>query len=51
LLPDHPPEAVQLVAFVELQSSVDELPLAMLEGVAVSVTVGGGFAVTVTVTV
>ena len=34
------PEAVQLVAFVELHVSVDELPDAIFVGDAVSVTVG-----------
>jgi hypothetical protein len=53
LLPDQSPEAVQLVASVELQVRVEEAPLATLVGLAVSVTVGegGGGAVTVTVAV
>ena len=51
-VPDQAPEAVQLVALVELQVSVEALPLATLVGFAVSVTVGaGGFEVTVTVAV
>lgn len=50
-VPVHPPEAVQLVAFVEVQVSVDELPATTLAGLADSVIVGtGGAAVTVTVT-
>ena len=40
--PLHPPEAVQLLAFVELQFRVDTLPLATLVGFAPSDTVGGG---------
>ena len=47
--PSHPPEAEQLVAFVELHVSVDDAPLAMVVGLAVSVTVGAGAIVTVTV--
>jgi hypothetical protein len=42
LAPLQPPEAVQLVAFVELQVKVDAAPLAMMAGLAVSATVGGG---------
>jgi hypothetical protein len=49
LLPDQSPEAVQLVAFVELQVRVEEAPLATLVGLAVSVTVGNGRTVTVAV--
>ena len=41
-VPLQPPEAVQLVAFVELQVKVDVAPLAMMVGLAVSATVGGG---------
>jgi hypothetical protein len=48
LLPDQPPEAVQAVALVEDQLSVDALPLAMVLGLAVKLTVGAG-AVTETV--
>lgn len=40
--PLHPPDAVQLVASVELQVRVDVPPLAMPAGVAVNVTVGTG---------
>jgi hypothetical protein len=47
-LPAQPPDAVQAVASVELQVRVEEPPLAMLVGVAVNVTVGGGTTVTVT---
>jgi hypothetical protein len=50
LLPDQPPEAVQLVAFVELQVRVAEAPLATLEGDAVMVTSGAGCWPTDTVT-
>jgi hypothetical protein len=46
--PVQPPEAVQLVAFVEFQVSVDALPLATAVGLAVNVTVGAGVIVTVT---
>jgi hypothetical protein len=49
LAPLQPPLAVQLVALVELQVSVAALPLVTLVGDAVSVTVGGGAAATVTV--
>ena len=38
--PVHPPDAVQLVAFVELQINCDALPDTTLDGVAVSVSVG-----------
>jgi hypothetical protein len=48
LLPDQLPEAVQAVALVEDQLSVDALPLAMVLGLAVKLTVGAG-AVTETV--
>ena len=49
--PVQPPEAVQAVAFVVVQLSVDELPLVTVVGVALSDTVGGvGPAATVTVT-
>ena len=44
--PLQPPEAVQLVAFVELQVSVDALPLTTLVGLALSATVGRGTTVT-----
>ena len=51
VLPDHEPEAVQLVAFVVLQVSVELLPLVTEVGFAVRETVGGcGAAVTLTVT-
>jgi len=42
LPPLQPPEAVQLVALVELQVSVDVAPLATVVGLADSVTVGAG---------
>jgi hypothetical protein len=48
LVPDQPPEAVHEVALVELQLTVEALPLVKLDGLAVRVTVGAG-AVTVTV--
>jgi hypothetical protein len=50
LSPLHPPEAVQDVALVDDQESVEAAPLARLLGAAPSVTVGAGVAV-VTVTV
>lgn len=48
--PPQPPEALQLVAFVEDQLNVELPPLATVVGAALSVTVGGGGAVTVTMT-
>jgi hypothetical protein len=48
LLPVQPLEAVQAVALVELQVSVDAPPLATLVGLALSVIVGAGVVVTVT---
>src|SRR5215831_13567822 len=39
-LPDQPPEAVQLVAFVEDQLSIADPPLLTLVGVALRLTVG-----------
>jgi len=50
LLPDQPPEALQLVALVDDQLSVEDEPLLMLPGLAVRLTVGGGGADTLTVT-
>jgi hypothetical protein len=49
-LPDHPPEALQLVALVEDQLSVEEPPLLMLVGFAFKLTVGLAGADTLTVT-
>ncbi len=49
LLPVHPFDAMQPVASVELQVSVDDPPLMTLVGFAVSVTVGTGTTVTCTV--
>jgi hypothetical protein len=49
LVPDHAPEAVQEVAWVADQLSVEPLPLATVLGLAVNVTVGAGW-VTDTVT-
>ncbi len=48
LLPLHPPDAVQDEALVEDHDSVELLPLAMLLGLALKLTVGAG-EVTVTV--
>ena len=42
LLPvENPPVAIQRSAFVELQVSVEDLPLSMMFGFAESVTIGG----------
>jgi hypothetical protein len=49
-VPLQPSDAVQLVAFVELHVSVDALPLATAVGLAARVTVGGGDALTLTMT-
>jgi len=50
--PVHPPEAVQEVALVVVQVSVEVPPVATLVGFAVNDTVGdGGIAVTVTLAV
>jgi len=53
LAPDQPPEAVQEVAFVEDQVSIEDPPLTTEVGFVVSDTVGtgGGGGVPVTVTV
>ena len=48
-LPDHPPEAAQLVAFVEDQLSVDAEPLLTVAGLAPRLTVGLAGADTLTV--
>jgi len=50
LAPFQPPDAAQAVAFVVLQVSREELPLAALAGFTPRLTVGAG-GVTVTVTV
>ena len=50
LIPAQPPEAVQLVALVEDQLSVEEAPLLMLVGFAFKLTVGLAGAETLTVT-
>jgi hypothetical protein len=42
LLPDHPPEAVQAVALVDVQDRVDAAPLFTVLGVADKLTVGAG---------
>jgi hypothetical protein len=47
--PLHPPDAVQLVALAVAQVSVDALPLATLDGLALNDTVGAAGAETVTV--
>jgi len=49
-LPDQPPEAVQLVAFVEDQLSVEAEPLLTVAGLALMFTVGRGGEDTLTVT-
>ena len=49
LVPVQPPDAVQLVAFVELHVNVDVLPDVMLLGAADNVTVGAGTTVTLAV--
>lgn len=47
-VPDHAPDAIQDFVFVELHESVTGLPTAMVEGDAVSLTVGAaGLTVTV----
>jgi hypothetical protein len=51
LSPDQPPEAVQVVAFVEDQVSIENPPLVTDVGFAASDTVGGTGGDTVTVTV
>ena len=48
-VPDHEPDAVQLVAFVALHVSVDAEPDATLVGAAVNVSVGAESWVTATV--
>ena len=51
-LPLHPPEAVQVVALLELQDSVAALPDSTLDGVADRLTVGRpGAGITVTAAV
>jgi hypothetical protein len=52
LVPLQPPEAVQLVALVEFQDSVEDAPEATVAGFALSASVGaGGAACTVTMAV
>lgn len=48
LLPAQAPDAVQPVAFCELQVSVERAPAATVVGLAVNVTVGAGRMLTVT---
>ncbi len=48
-VPDQAPEAVQDVALLDDQVSVDALPLLIVLGLALKITVGAGFALTVTV--
>jgi hypothetical protein len=48
-LPDQPPDAVQAVAFVDDQDSVEAEPLATVLGLALRLTVAVGIALTVTV--
>jgi hypothetical protein len=52
LVPLQPPEAVQVVAFVELQVNIELPPLLTVAGLADRLTVGagGGEPITVTVT-
>jgi len=50
LLPDQPPEALQLVAFVEDQLSVEAEPLLTVPGFALRVTMGLAGEETLTVT-
>ena len=40
MVPDQPPEAVQLVAFVDVQESVEDWPLVIGEGLADRLSVG-----------
>jgi hypothetical protein len=42
LLPDHPPDAVQAVALVDVHERVDAAPLFTVLGVADRLTVGAG---------
>ena len=49
LLPDQAPEAVHEVALLDDQVRVDALPLSIVLGLALKLTVGEGFALTVTV--
>jgi hypothetical protein len=49
LLPDHPPEAVQEVAFVDDQVKVELPPLTTVLGLALMLTVAVGLALAVTV--
>ena len=42
MLPDHPPEAVQAVALVEVHERVDAAPLFTVLGLADKLTVGAG---------
>jgi hypothetical protein len=49
LAPDHAPEAVHEVALVEDHVSVEEPPLLIVLGLAPTLTVAGGFPLTLTV--
>jgi hypothetical protein len=49
MAPDQAPEAAQEVALLDDQVSVDALPLLMVLGLALRLTVAAGFALTVTV--
>ena len=51
LLPAHAPDAVQPVAFVLLHVSVERWPAVTVVGLALSVTVGTGAGVVLTVTI
>ena len=50
-LPDHPAEAVQLLALLDDQLSIADAPLLTVVGLALKLTVGLGGAETLTVTV
>ena len=49
LAPDQAPEAVQEVALLDDQARVDALPLLIVLGLALRLTVGEGFALMATV--
>jgi hypothetical protein len=49
LAPDQAPDAVHEVALFDDQVRVDALPLSIVLGLALKLTVGEGFALTVTV--
>jgi hypothetical protein len=49
LAPDHAPEAVHAIALLDDQVNVDALPRSTVLGLALKLTVGEGFVLTVTV--